>query len=255
MAYKIMLDAGHGGSDPGAVYMGRQEKDDTLELTMRIGELLKNAGFDVEYTRTTDVYDTPFEKVTKANVAGANLLVSIHRNSSPSANTFDGVQTLVYNDDGFKSKLARNINDNLEAVGFKNLGVVERPNLVVLKRSKMPAVLVEVGFINSDTDNQLFDENQDAIAQAIADAIIDTLADEGIAGGDKTNYSVQVGAFRNAMLAANLRTELRQQGFSANVIFQNGLYKVRVGNFDNLDEAVSLEQTLRSLGYNTFIVS
>lgn len=255
MAYKIMLDAGHGGSDPGAVYMGRQEKDDTLNLTMKIGELLINAGFDVEYTRTTDVYDTPFEKVTKANVAGANLLVSIHRNSSPTANTFEGVQTLVYNDDGFKAKLARNINDNLEAVGFKNLGVVERPNLVVLKRSKMPAVLVEVGFINSDSDNQLFDENQDAIAQAIADAIIDTLASEGITGENAVSYSVQVGAFRNANLASNLRYELREQGYTANIIFEDGLYKVQVGNFNNLDEAAVLEQTLRSLGYNTFIAS
>lgn len=65
--------------------------------------------------------------------------------------------------------MARNINNQLEDAGFKNLGVDERKNLVVLKRTKMPAVLVEAGFINNDKDNYLFDEEFDSIAQAIAD--------------------------------------------------------------------------------------
>jgi N-acetylmuramoyl-L-alanine amidase len=255
MAYKIMIDAGHGGSDPGAVYNGRQEKDDTLALAMRVGGYLKNAGFSVDYTRTTDVYDTPFEKATKGNEAGANLFVSIHRNSSPSANSYDGVQTLVYNDSGLKGQLARNINANLEALGFRNLGVVERPNLVVLRRTKMPAVLVEVGFLNSDSDNLLFDENIDRIGEAIADGIIDTLGSQGIYGNGGMNYSVQVGAFRNRNLAVNLVYELRNQGFQANLIFDNGLFKVRIGEFANLDDAIGLEQQLRMMGYNTFIVS
>ncbi len=256
MAYKIVLDAGHGGSDPGAVYMGRQEKDDTLALTMKIGELLSNAGFTVEYTRTTDVYDTPFEKATKGNEAGADLFVSIHRNSSPTANTYDGVQTLVYNDSGFKAELARNINENLVAVGFQDRGVVERPNLVVLKRTKMPSVLVEVGFINSEEDNRLFDNENDAIAQAIADAIIDTLADNGIYAENKpSTYRIQVGAFRNRNLAINLVYELRSQGFQATIVYEDGLYKVQVGDFESMDNAVAMEQTLRLVGYNTFIVS
>ena len=62
MAYSIMLDAGHGGQDPGAVYKGRQEKDDNLKLALAVGEILKNNGIDVSYTRTTDIYQTPFEK-------------------------------------------------------------------------------------------------------------------------------------------------------------------------------------------------
>ena len=62
MAYSIMMDAGHGGRDPGAVYNGRQEKDDTLRLALAVGENLQNNGIDVEYTRTTDVYETPYEK-------------------------------------------------------------------------------------------------------------------------------------------------------------------------------------------------
>ena len=62
MAYSIMLDAGHGGQDPGAVYKGRQEKNDNLKLALAVGEILKNKGIDISYTRTGDVYQTPFEK-------------------------------------------------------------------------------------------------------------------------------------------------------------------------------------------------
>ena len=76
MAYSIMLDAGHGGAkDPGAVYEGRQEKDDNLKLVLAIGEILSDRGLDVEYTRTTDVYETPYEKAMKANNAGVDLFV------------------------------------------------------------------------------------------------------------------------------------------------------------------------------------
>lgn len=255
MAYKIILDPGHGGSDPGAVYNGRQEKDDTLSMAMAVGELLKNAGFDVEYTRTTDVYNTPFEKATIGNNAGGDLFVSFHRNSSPVPNTYSGVQTLVYNDTGLKSDLARNINENLMALGFENKGVVERPNLVVLKRTRMPSVLIETGFINSDVDNALHDEKFDEIAQAIADAIIDTLSNEGVVASNGDIYSVQVGAFRNKQLAGNLAAQVKNQGFTSDVIFEDELFKVRVGNFENLDNAVAMEQKLRALGYNTFISS
>ena len=84
--YKIMLDAGHGGSDPGAVYRERREKDDNLQLMMAVGKILEQNGIDVEYTRTTDVYQTPFEKAKIANESGADFFISFHRNSSPAAN-------------------------------------------------------------------------------------------------------------------------------------------------------------------------
>lgn len=58
----IALDAGHGGSDPGAVYNGRNEKDDNLRLALAVGDILKNKGVDVVYTRTDDIYETPFKK-------------------------------------------------------------------------------------------------------------------------------------------------------------------------------------------------
>lgn len=186
--YKIALDAGHGGSDPGAVYKGRQEKEDTLDLTLAVGDILKKNGIDVYYTRTTDEYETPFKKATDANNSGANLFVSIHRNSSENPNQYSGVETLVYSDTGLKAEVARNINNQLEDAGFKNLGVDKRKNLVVLKRTKMPAVLVEAGFINNDKDNYLFDEEFDSIAQAIADGILESIP-SGRPGNTTSNKS------------------------------------------------------------------
>ena len=180
--YRIALDAGHGGSDPGAVYKGRQEKDDTLDLTLAVGDILKKNGIDVYYTRT------PFKKATDANNSGADLFVSIHRNSSENPNQYSGVETLVYSDTGLKAEVARNINNQLEDAGFKNLGVDERKNLVVLKRTKMPAVLVEAGFINNDKDNYLFDEEFDSIAQAIADGILESIP-SGRPGNTTSNKS------------------------------------------------------------------
>lgn len=180
MPVSIMLDAGHGGRDPGAVYNGRQEKDDVLKLVLAIGELLQNSGIDVEYTRTTDIYETPFQKAMEANEAGVDFFISIHRNSSPLANQYMGVESLIYNLSGIKYEMAENINAQLETVGFKDLGVKARPNLVVLRRTKMPAILVEVGFINSDSDNTLFDKNFNDIALAITDGILDTLEEKGL---------------------------------------------------------------------------
>ena len=184
MPYSIMLDAGHGGKDPGAVYNGRQEKDDTLALTLAVGEILQGRGIDVLYTRTTDVYESPYQKALEANEAGADFFVSIHRNSYPTDNTASGVETLVYDKSGLKLQMAENIDEQLEAIGFVNLGVKERPGLVVLRRTRMPAVLVEAGFINSNTDNQLFDDNFGDIALAIAEGILDTLQMNGLIGND-----------------------------------------------------------------------
>ena len=253
MPYSIMLDAGHGGRDPGAVYNGRQEKDDTLELTLAIGEILQNNGIDVEYTRTTDVYESPYQKAMEANEAGVDFFVSIHRNSFPRPNEVNGVESLVYNKEGIKYEMAQNINEQLETVGFVNLGVEARPNLVVLRRTKMPAVLVEVGFINSDVDNKLFDANFDDIARAIADGILDTL--NGTQHENVMRYSVQTGAFRNRKYAENLLMELQEMEFPARIEMGNGFYRVRVGDFATLNEATMLEQRLKRAGYPTVIVT
>lgn len=182
MAIKIMIDAGHGGYDSGASYQGRREKDDVLNLALEVGRILQSQGYDVEYTRTDDVYDSPVQKAQKGNASGADFFVSLHRNSSPTANQYNGVETLIYDDSGIKADMAANINRRLEEVGYRNAGVEVRPNLAVLRRTRMPALLVEAGFINSDIDNDLFDSKFNETAQAIADGIDETIRLAGLTG-------------------------------------------------------------------------
>ena len=251
MPVTVMLDAGHGGVNPGAVYEGRQEKDDALALVLAIGPILQNNGIDVLYTRTTDVYQTPLQKAELANETDVDYFVSIHRNSFPEDNVVSGVESLVYDLSGVKYEMAQNINAQLETVGFVNLGVRARPNLIVLRRTKMPAVLVEAGFINSD--NMLFDANFQAIAQAIADGIIETLAVQPETL--ESRYSVQVGAFRNRNYAEDLQEELMEMDFPARIERGDGYFRVRVGDFRTIDEASRLEQRLKRAGYQTVIVT
>ena len=150
---KVILDAGHGGDEPGAIYNGRKEKDDTLRLTLAVGRILEENGVSTLYTRTTDVYNSPQEKAEIANRSGADLFISIHRNAMPVPGTGRGASVLVYEDSGIAAVLAENILKNLVQLGFKDQGIVERPGLVVLRKTRMPAVLVEVGFIDSPVDN------------------------------------------------------------------------------------------------------
>lgn len=253
MATSIVIDAGHGGFDAGASYQERKEKDDVLKLALALGEKLSQEGFDVSYTRTTDVYNTPYEKAQIANDIGADYFVSLHRNSSEIPNKYQGVQTLVYQENEVLSNLANSINDELSKVGFQNLGIEERPGLVVLRRTKMPAVLVEVGFINSDVDNEISDEKFSQIVDALA---------TGIEGGiyqaqvkPKRQYGVQVGLFEYFSNAQYLQEQLQDMGYSVQVKKDGSYYTVTVGPEDSLDEVVSLQTKLRDMGYDTLIVN
>lgn len=179
MAERIIIDPGHGGFDAGASYENRKEKDDNLRLALAVGQRLENAGYDVVYTRTADQYDSPFDKAQIANNAQGDLFVSFHRNSSERPNQYNGVQSLVYGGSPLADRVAENVNENLAQIGFRNIGTDQRRELVVLRRTAMPAVLLEVGFINSDQDNALFDQNFSEIADAIVTGIERALPSSG----------------------------------------------------------------------------
>ncbi len=255
----IVIDAGHGGYDNGASYQGRNEKDENLRMALAVGEILMRSGLDVEYTRVADVFQAPAEKAELANELDGDILVSFHRNSSPEPNTYSGVQSLIYEEGGLAQQLADNINQEVSKVGFQNLGTNNRTNLAILRRSEMPAVLVEVGFLNTDADNTLLDRRFSETAQAIADGIIGTLLQDGqIVLADNTDtetYRVQTGLFGNRENADRMALGLRQMGFPVAIEMSNGLYAVKVGNGDDLEDAVELEQRLRRMGYETLVVS
>lgn len=176
MAVDIILDAGHGGFDNGATYRGRAEKDDVLRLTLDVGQQLEKDGYSVAYIRTEDVYESPYRKAEKANQTGGDVFISFHRNSGVEENLYNGVQALVYSTEGKEAvALGEAINENLEKLGFQNLGVEAIPDLIVLHKTQMPAVLMEVGFINSDKDNELWDEKYTEIVQEIVSGIEETV--------------------------------------------------------------------------------
>lgn len=251
MATRVLLDAGHGGWDNGASYEGRTEKEDNLRLALAVGEILQKNGIDVVYTRTDDIYQSPNEKARIGNMENVDYFVSLHRNASPNSNQYSGVQTLLYNDGDIKEVLADNINSQLEKVGFKNLGRSIRQNLAVLRQTNMPAVLVETGFINTDADNQIFDEKFDAVANAIAQGILETV--EGNMENRKY-YRIQVGLFRNQENATRLADELSSMGYTVEVEPYGEFYRVLVGKFDELVRAERIERILQEDGYNTLIV-
>lgn len=251
MAATIILDAGHGGYDNGATYQGRKEKDDVLRLTLAVGEELEDEGYNVLYTRTTDRYDSPIEKAGIANRSGADYFISFHRNSGTTPNTYNGTQALVYAADTEAERIGEAINQELVDFGFKDLGVEERPGLVVLRRTKMPAVLMEVGFINHDKDNQLFDERFDDMVDAIVDGVEKAIPLED----SPKRYGVQVGLFRQEPNAQYLREQLESQGYFVNVRRQEPYYAVVVGRETTLEDAKALQDQLRQDGYDTLVVT
>ena len=237
---RVILDAGHGGYDNGAQYDGRKEKDDNLRLTLAVGQILEQNGVPVSYTRKSDIYQSPSEKARLGNESGADYFISFHRNASPNANEYQGVETLVFDDNGIKAEMARNVNVNLEQVGFRNIGVKERPNLTVLKRTKIPAILIEAGFLNSDQNNQRFD----GIMQTIGD---EKEALRGI-------YRVQIGLYRNFSNAQYALNRAVADGYEGDIVYEDPYYAVQIGEYNTLDEAVRLENELKKKGYDTLVI-
>ena len=222
----VMLDAGHGGYDNGASFEGRREKDDTLNLTLAVGNILENRGVDVLYTRTTDIYQSPAQKAQIANESDADYFISIHRNSSTSPNMYSGVQTLVYENSGIPAVFAENINRELEKVGFKNIGVEERKNLAVLRRTKMPAAL---------GDN-------------------DSVSGADIERNELNGYWVETGLFRHYDNAKNLAKNMQADGYNSIIVPNNEYYSVYHGVYDDYDKAEAVGKTLFGKGYETRIV-
>ena len=168
----FMLDAGHGGSDSGAVYNGRLEKNDNLRITLAVGERLARSGERVLYTRTDDSTVDLTYRSTMANSAGATYFVSFHRNSASTVGR--GVEVYYYTGLSAQSTAARMaapVQDALVACGFHNRGV-KQAKFSVLRRTSMPAILVELAFINNEAENAKFDSEFDRIADAIASALL-----------------------------------------------------------------------------------
>lgn len=173
---QVIIDPGHGGDDPGAVYNGRNEKDDNLRIALLVKDKLDDMGISAELTRKSDKFISLEKRCKIANSRKAEFFVSLHRNSAENAN---GVEIWIKDDSPQKdSELAENILEMLDNAGISlKRGVKagyareDGQNYYINTHTDMPSCLVEIGFINNETDNKLFDENIDEYAQAIAEGI------------------------------------------------------------------------------------
>jgi len=190
--FKVCLDAGHGGYDPGAVGpTGLKEKDVALTVTRYVGSILQAAGIRVIYTRTGDDISWPpnqkkdlAARCRIANQADVDFFVSIHCNSveNPQAH---GTETYCYQFGGQGEKLARAIQRNLiQTLGLTDRGV-KAANFHVLRETEMPAALVEIAFISNPKEEQLLRNVNFQIkaAKAIAEGIAEVLGVQLKGGG------------------------------------------------------------------------
>ncbi|HEY8422132.1 MAG TPA: N-acetylmuramoyl-L-alanine amidase [Thermoclostridium sp.] len=166
----VVLDAGHGGSDPGATY-GNDEKWYNLDITLRLEKLLKEKGVNVKLTRSTDVFVGLDERAEMANEWGADIFISIHNNALMKA--MHGTMTFHY-PSSYKGKEYATIihNDMIKNLGSNDLGV-KSANFVVLKKTKMPAVLVEIGCLTND--QELVKLNTEEYRQKAAESLCESI--------------------------------------------------------------------------------
>jgi N-acetylmuramoyl-L-alanine amidase len=181
----IVIDAGHGGSDPGSSGFGLNEKDVTLNTALKVKALFANTPFQIKLTRETDKYVALAERVSFAKSVKGNVFVSIHTNAFTSSSAH-GTESYYYaayeNPNTADSKLlATKIQKRmLDAWGLTNRGV-ENGDLYVLRENTMPATLVELGFITNKSENQMLasDSWRQKAAKAIYLGILDYYKEKG----------------------------------------------------------------------------
>ena len=183
MAIKIYIDQGHNPQNPnaGAEGNGLREQDITYRVGKALGDLLRaNPEFEVRESRPTP--DTTLgssnttslqRRVQDANSWGADYFISIHTNASsiPSAT---GVEAFVYEANSPAFRLGEDMMASLsDATGLQDRGTKVRPGLYVLRRTAMPAILTEIGFITNPSDAALMNNNPELFAQGLYNGILE----------------------------------------------------------------------------------
>lgn len=170
----IVLDAGHGGSDPGAIGNGLREKDITLDIAQRTKKLLEEKGFTVIMTRESDTYPSLKDRTDLANRSNADIFISIHVNAGGGT----GIETWWYSkgpEPTRSEQLATSIQKHLiDKTNARNRGVKDG-NLHINRESTMPSALVEVGFIDNSSDATKLKQSsyRSQIAEALMLGIIE----------------------------------------------------------------------------------
>lgn len=168
---KVVLDAGHGGNDSGAVGSTSYEKNLALDVAVKVKNKLVDAGVDTILTRNGDYFVELAARAAIANEQNADVFVSIHLNSASESAT--GTEVWTYPGESKDERLGRDILDHLiAATGFRNRGI-KYEKFAVLRLTKMPAALVELGFISNPAEEEIMKtwEYQEKASTAIAEGI------------------------------------------------------------------------------------
>ena len=182
MAIKIFIDQGHNPQNPnaGAEANGLREQDITYEVGIRLADLLRaNPNFEVMLSRNTaeeSLGTTTAEslqtRVNTANGWGADYFISIHCNSNPNAE-ISGSEAYVFRLYSAAYDLARCLLAGLhDATGLQNRGVMTNPGLYVLRKTKMPSVLVELGYLTNLQDAVLLKDDPQSFAKGLYNGIL-----------------------------------------------------------------------------------
>lgn len=177
----IVIDAGHGGKDPGTIgFNGSYEKDINLEISKKLIKNLKSKGYKVILTRDSDEYVDNLARAELANKKRGRIFISIHGNSTEGNSSANGIQVLYYPNrdstvgDLNNNKLAQIMMDSLiNGTGAINRGIIERKDLIVLNQTNMPAILIECGFLSNENEEKLLltDEYQNRIVDSIIEGL------------------------------------------------------------------------------------
>ena len=184
---KIVIDAGHGGSDSGATGNGMAEKNLTLAIVLAAKRSFdKDSRFQVSYTRTSDTYPSLSQRAKLANNKNADMFLCVHINSASAS--AHGTETLwsksrnsATQKKGLTSKTLATAMQSaaVAATGFTNRGLVDRPNLYVLKHTNMPACLIEYGFISNRKESARMKANTSAYGKALYKAVVNLMKKQG----------------------------------------------------------------------------
>ena len=154
----IVIDAGHGDEDPGSSISNVDEKDLNLQIALKLKSALEEEGYEVMMTRSDDTYLTLTERAEFDNEVEADLFISIHQNSYIDDSTVSGIE--VYYNESTKTEsdevLAQFIQTELvETTGARDRGIRAYDELVVTRKTEMPACLVELGYMTNKSELSL----------------------------------------------------------------------------------------------------
>ena len=330
--FTVVIDAGHGGVDPGALGRKSKEKDINFKVSNRVGQLIKEAFPEVKiiYTRTTDVKIPLAKRADIANKANANLFISIHSNASKNRSA-NGCQTftlgagsdaeakaaamyeneVILSEDNFEEtykgfdprssesyiifelmrshdmeqsvKLAEMVQRGMVKGTALNDRGVSSAGFLVLHRTVMPSILVELGFISNSKDENLIasKEGQEKLAKGIFNGFAeyyrlygkgketkkandaptpkpaekrgnsDTPKKENAAKGDRPVFKIQIMA-SESQLKSN---DKRFKGLNADYYKENGVYKYTYGESEDYNEILKLKKQISDKFKDAFVIA